>query len=89
MTNDVTPYVLNNYIDNKIRSLPPDIRPKQTPLLNCSTSGKIVLAHYPKELKIDSLRKLLELEKIDQFNKLRRESDIPLYLRKVVLVGKA
>jgi hypothetical protein len=74
---DVTPYAVNTYIDNKIRSLSPDIRPKQTPFLNCSTAGKIVLAHYPKEVspsasewkgsKSEYLLKLLQEEKIEEF----------------------
>ena len=40
--------MLSEYIDNRIRSLPSEIRPKQTPLLNCSTSGKIILARITK-----------------------------------------
>ena len=44
---DVTPELVNRYIDNKIRSLPENIRPKQTPLLDCRTAGKIILAHHP------------------------------------------
>ena len=38
---NITPYILNTYIDSKIRSLPAEIRPKQTSLLSCSTSGNI------------------------------------------------
>jgi len=45
---DVTPELVNRYIDNKIRSLTEDIRPKQTPLLDCRTAGKIILAHSSK-----------------------------------------
>jgi hypothetical protein len=96
---DVTPYAVNTYIDNKIRSLPDDIRPKQTPFLNCSTAGKIVLAHYAKEAppaavaaieskesKSDYL--LLQEEKIE-YNNIRKEEDIPLYyLRRIDLGGK-
>jgi Pentapeptide repeats (8 copies) len=95
---DVTPYALNTYIDNKIRSLPAEIRPKQTPFLNCLTAGKIVLAHYAKEVppgaieskgsKSDYLLKLLQEEKIEEFNKIRKEGDVPLYLRGVDLRGK-
>jgi len=96
---DITPYMLNTYIDNKIRSLPAEIRPKQTPLLNCSTSGNIVLAHYPKKVpsialewkgsKSDYLLKLLQEEKIEEFNKIRKEGgDVPLYLRRIDLRGK-
>src|SRR6476646_3149927 len=38
---DVTSYALNTYIDNKSRSLPSEIRPKQTPFLNCSRKNCI------------------------------------------------
>jgi len=96
---DVTPYAVNTYIDKKIRSLSAEIRPKQTPFLNCSTAGKIVLAHYAKEVppaateskesKSDYLLKLLQEEKIEEFNKIRKEGgDIPLYLRRIDLRGK-
>jgi uncharacterized protein YjbI with pentapeptide repeats len=96
---NITPYMLSDYIDNRIRSLPSEIRPKQTPLLNCSTSGKIILAQFkkPKAKKpsdkatkptIDRLVELLVDEKIEEFNKLRREEDIPLYLSKLNLGGK-
>jgi hypothetical protein len=92
---DITPYALNTYINNKIRSLPANVRPKQTPLLNCSTAGKIVVAHYSKEVleqpqKIpsDYLLNLLQEEKIEQFNKIRKEQEMPLYLRRIDLRGK-
>ena len=45
---DVTPDLLSRYIDDKIASLPGDIRPKQRPFLNCATAGKIVVAHHSK-----------------------------------------
>ncbi len=95
---NVTAYMVNEYIDERIRSLPAETRPKQTPFLNCSSSGKIILAQHAKpkiktsdeETKstIDRLGKLLVEEKIDEFNKLRKE-DMPLYLRKWNLSEKS
>jgi Tfp pilus assembly protein PilF len=46
---DVTPDMLSMYIDDKIANLPSEKRPKQRPFLSCSTSGKIVVAHYIKQ----------------------------------------
>ena len=58
-------------------------------------SRKIVVAHYSKEVleqpqKIpsDYLLNLLQEEKIEQFNKIRKEQEMPLYLRRIDLRGK-
>lgn len=86
---NVTPYMLNEYIDHKIRSLSPEKRPKQTPLLNCSTAGKIILARLTNtktKSTSDRLTELLIGQRIEEFNKLRK--DMPLYLRKLNLSGK-
>jgi|SRR5215831_5563274 len=58
---NVTPYMLNEYIDHKIRSLSPEKRPKQTPLLNCSTAGKIILARLTNTKTKSTSDRLTEL----------------------------
>jgi tetratricopeptide (TPR) repeat protein len=47
---DITPELVNRYIDYRLRNLPENIRPKQTPLLDCRTAGKIVIAHIQKPI---------------------------------------
>jgi uncharacterized protein YjbI with pentapeptide repeats len=81
----VTPESLINYIDSEIDNLPPEKRPQQTPVRKIEVAGKIVLSD-PKmspsiptqvpiqvSVSVQNLLKLLQEEKIKEFNKLRKE----------------
>jgi uncharacterized protein YjbI with pentapeptide repeats len=97
---DITPYKVNEYIDSELRSLPADERPKQTPLLDCRTAGKIILAHYSKEPgkksgedqvreSKQSYQELLLDGKVEEFNRKRKNEDLaPPYLPRINLSGK-
>jgi Caspase domain/Pentapeptide repeats (8 copies) len=89
---NVTPELLNQYVDNKIGNLPPEIRPKQRPYLSCEAAGKIVLAHHPQlapKTKINPKKQyfydLLLGGYIAQFNLVREN---PLDLQEIDLHTK-
>ena len=93
---NITTSTLSGYIYDTIMSLPLGKRPSQRPVTKIAEGGgSVILANYPamgsrKTTKIEGeyLLKLLEDEKIEEFNKVRQEGDIPLYLRRVDLSGK-
>jgi hypothetical protein len=93
---NITASKLSGYVYDTIMSLPLGKRPSQRPVTKIEEGGgALILANYPgmgakRGTRIDSdyLLKLLEEEKIEEFNKIREEGDLALYLRKVDLSGK-
>jgi uncharacterized caspase-like protein len=84
---------LYEYVSDQVRKN----SPKQTPRkYSFDVQGEILIARNPKtilkesEKPIDSqfLLKLLQDSKIEEFNKLRSEHDIPLYFRRADLTDK-
>jgi uncharacterized protein YjbI with pentapeptide repeats len=74
---DITPNSLHEYVYNKVASE----NEEQTPRFTSSTSGKIVILHYPdlaakpKDLTIhEQLVNLLDAGKITDFNNLREKN---------------
>ena len=90
----VTPETLHDYVYYKVAN-----DANQIPKIKSDKSSKIIIAHYPwlasgsEEEKTKSrnnfLVKLIQDDKIKEFNKLRKEEeDVPLLLRKLDLSGK-
>jgi len=73
---NVTVDTLSKFVHYSIINLPPEKKPKQTPIRKIEGAGEIVLASFKNlsKPKIEDLLRLLKNEKVEDFNRLREQS---------------
>jgi uncharacterized protein YjbI with pentapeptide repeats len=85
---NVTVSSLGNFVYDRIVNLPEEKRPKQKPLIKVEGGGDILLGLYqlPKP-RLEDLLELLRDGKIDEFNKIRKQTYILLDCHDLNLSG--